>query len=330
MDQDWSGVALEALATSLIGMTFLALLVAPANARDIILPWQETVQLEHKDRTARLKRLADKSLRASPRFYEERVPQSELPSSFRTNIPVLRVVFPQRVFFDTDQSDLRHEAEAVIDVVAEALRREASDTAVFIAGHTDDRGDDAYNYALSVRRAESVARALDRRGVRQASIWRVGFGEAIPLVPNSTDDAMARNRRVEFLFGRKAEAVGVWLSKQEAVVCASALAEQREECLKAFARLPRVEAAPVVTGSISRTLVQPPQSGAAVAVPTIESPRLVVVGPPVPPVSVGPEPLARTAVVVVPQERTVVTIAKDEPVIIDLRERRILVERLER
>lgn len=321
---------LKRSAAPLFGLLFPVLHGAPAGAKDIVLSWQETVQLEHRDRAARLRRLADRSLRASPRFYEERVGQAELPAGFRTDIPVLRVVFPQRVFFDTDRSDLRGEAEAVIDVVAEALRREASDTAVFIAGHTDDRGDDAYNYALSVRRAESVARALDRRGVRQASIWRVGFGEAIPLVPNTSDEAMGRNRRVEFLFGRKAEAVGVWLSKQEAVVCADALARQREDCLKAFARLPRVEAAPVVTGTIPRTLVRPPQADSAATTPTIESPALVAVGPPVPPVPVGPEPLGRTAVAAPPPEKVVVTIARDEPVIIDLREKRILVERLER
>jgi outer membrane protein OmpA-like peptidoglycan-associated protein len=307
-----------------------ALLPTGGAARDMVLSWQETVQIEHRDRTERLRRLSDQALAASPRFFEERVSRGELPATFGTDIPVLRVVFPQRVFFDTDAFAVRAEAQAVIDVVAAALRREASDTAVFIAGHTDDRGSDAYNYALSVKRADSVAQALAARGVRQASVWRVGFGEAIPVVPNTSDTAMGRNRRVEFLFGRKAEAVGVWLAKQETRVCAGAGESQRAECLRAFAALPRVEAAPVRTGREARTLVRPPPSDAVPVLPTIETKNLVAVGPPVPPALVAPERIAPALVPAPPIDRTVVTITRDEPVIIDLREKRVLVERLER
>ncbi|WP_162243294.1 OmpA family protein [Methylobacterium sp. Leaf399] len=309
-----------------------ALLLVPASgaARDVILSWQDTVLLEHQDRTARLRRLSDATLNASPRFFESRVPRRELPASFNTDIPVLRVVFGQQVFFDTDRAELRPEAEAVIDVVAEALRREASDTAVFISGHTDSRGGDAYNFDLSVRRAETVAQALKRRGVRQATIWRIGFGEAVPLVPNTSDEAMTRNRRVEFLFGRKPEAVGAWLAKQEALVCAGAEPRQRAACLRSFALLPRVEAAPVTSSLPERRTVAIAPADVALALPTIQDSDLVSI---VPPARVAVTPEGATPAVVArppPPERTVVTITRDDPIVIDLREQRVLVPRPDR
>lgn len=312
----------------------------PAAGKDRILTWQETVRLEHEDRTNRLQALAERRLRASPRFYEAVIGRAELPADFRTDIPILRVVFDQRVFFDTDRDAIRPEAEAVIAVVAEALRREASDTAVFIAGHTDSRGGDGYNYGLSVRRAESVARALGRHGVRQAHIWRIGFGEAVPLVPNTSDENLARNRRVEFIFGRKPDAVARWLAKQEALVCAGAGPAERAECLRAFAVLPPVEAVPVDLSGPGRSLVEPPATGALPVVPEAVARTLVPVAPapPVPVPTPAPareavQPPAEPAPVTVapaPPARTVVTIRPDEPVLIDLRQKRVLVERLDR
>lgn len=186
------------------------LLSAPVSAagQDRILSWPETVQIEHEDRLTRLRSLAMRSLGTVPRIDTYRIDRSALPRSIPVDIPISRWVFDQRVFFDTDSDVLRPEGQAVIEVVAEVLRGEAADTAVFVAGHTDSRADDGYNYALSVRRARSVALALHARRVRQAQIWQVGFGEAIPLAPNTSEAGMARNRRVEFLFGRRPSASG--------------------------------------------------------------------------------------------------------------------------
>ena len=111
--------------------------------------------------------------------------------SLPVDVPLLRVVFPERVFFDTAQWNLRPDAISVIDVVAESLRREPPDVAVFVAGHADSRGSRAYNFDLSLKRANAVSEALVRRGVGQAAIWRIGFGEAVPLRSNATTAGMA-------------------------------------------------------------------------------------------------------------------------------------------
>ena len=64
-----------------------------------------------------------------------------------------------------------------------------------VAGHTDSRGSDAYNQALSEARARAVADVA--RSVGAVVDSETGFGETQPVSSNATDEGMARNRRVE-------------------------------------------------------------------------------------------------------------------------------------
>lgn len=166
-----------------------------------------------------------------PRFYEGVVPASRLPSSFGTDLPVLRVVFPDRTFFDTGRYVLRPEARRVAAIIAESLRREPPDVAMFVAGHADSRGSDEMNEILSINRANAVARNIFRQGVNLSSIWRIGFGEDMPLYSGSSDADFARNRRVEFLFSAKPEAVGIWLADQQfGELCQASNAAEAAAC----------------------------------------------------------------------------------------------------
>lgn len=142
----------------------------------------------------------------------------------------MRVVFEERVFFDTGNAAVRKDAEPVMNIVSDAMRKEVGDTVLFIAGHTDSRGGDAYNLDLSVKRAESVAQALAIRGVGKAKLWKVGFGKAVPLRPNTTDQNMAVNRRVEFILADKSEAVAAWLSHQPKYLCSDPNGQTLEVC----------------------------------------------------------------------------------------------------
>lgn len=66
-----------------------------------------------------------------------------------------------------------------------------------IEGHTDNRGSERANIALSERRARAVAEVARQAGARIYSAR--GFGESRPVASNATADGMARNRRVEIL-----------------------------------------------------------------------------------------------------------------------------------
>ena len=81
--------------------------------------------------------------------------------------------------------------------VATIIRAYPNGTAA-LEGHTDSKGDDAYNQRLSERRAESVRRWLaEKERVDGAKLTARGFGESRPVASNDTDAGRQKNRRVE-------------------------------------------------------------------------------------------------------------------------------------
>jgi outer membrane protein OmpA-like peptidoglycan-associated protein len=69
---------------------------------------------------------------------------------------------------------------------------------VRIEGHTDSRGDDAFNLDLSQRRTEAVRTYLINKGVEANRLEAKGYGETKPLVTGNNEAAWAKNRRVDF------------------------------------------------------------------------------------------------------------------------------------
>ena len=67
-----------------------------------------------------------------------------------------------------------------------------------IEGHTDNAGSRAYNLELSQRRADAVKNFLAAKGIEPVRIETVGLGSTQPIVPNTTHENRALNRRVEF------------------------------------------------------------------------------------------------------------------------------------
>ena len=144
------------------------------------------------------------------KFFTYNVDKKEL-QGFKSDMPILRVVYEERVFFDTDKADLRQEALPVVKSIANTLRQQKQKIALFVAGHTDARGSEDYNQKLSIRRAEAVGTAIRREGSGSALIWRVGFGKSIPIRPNNSERNMGLNRRVEFLVASQAEVITAWI-----------------------------------------------------------------------------------------------------------------------
>ncbi len=71
-------------------------------------------------------------------------------------------------------------------------------TYIFVEGHCDERGADAYNLSLGARRANAVRNLLIENGVNSDNIFTVSYGRERPLNPNHNEDAWAMNRRAEF------------------------------------------------------------------------------------------------------------------------------------
>jgi outer membrane protein OmpA-like peptidoglycan-associated protein len=108
----------------------------------------------------------------------------------------LMVAFPGDVLFDTGSSSLAPGAYSRLDQLAASLTR-YPDTDVIVRGHTDGAGSETFNQTLSEQRADSVRRYLIGKGVAQARVTSVGFGESMPLATNSTPEGRQQNRRVE-------------------------------------------------------------------------------------------------------------------------------------
>ncbi|HVV84170.1 MAG TPA: OmpA family protein [Kofleriaceae bacterium] len=102
------------------------------------------------------------------------------------------------VYFKTSKAVIETRSFPLLDAVAGIIRNHPELPKITIEGHTDDRGNDAYNLDLSQRRAESVRRYLITQGIAGERLDAVGYGETRPIVPNDSNAHRSANRRVEF------------------------------------------------------------------------------------------------------------------------------------
>jgi outer membrane protein OmpA-like peptidoglycan-associated protein len=165
----------------------------------------QTISLEASDRIARFRRLAEMMGATPPQVDELFAPAGTVPGVL-TPVPVVRLVFEERVFFDFNQAALRSDAMPAIEIVAANMKRDVPDAALTILGHTDAVGSDAYNVSLSQRRASTVLGHMIRRGLNPNQLSTVAIGKAQPIASNSTEEGRAQNRRVEFLISGSEEA----------------------------------------------------------------------------------------------------------------------------
>ncbi|KGM50685.1 hypothetical protein N792_03855, partial [Lysobacter concretionis Ko07 = DSM 16239] len=107
------------------------------------------------------------------------------------------------VNFDFDKSTLRPDAVSILSEATQILQR-YPELKVEVAGHTDSKGTDAYNQALSERRATAVYNYLTSNGVDASRlVGPNGYGESRPIAPNTNPDGSdnpegrALNRRTE-------------------------------------------------------------------------------------------------------------------------------------
>ncbi|MDQ6652660.1 MAG: OmpA family protein [Acidobacteriota bacterium] len=117
----------------------------------------------------------------------------------------IRIDLAADVLFDFDKADLRPAAQQTLHQAADIIRQKAKGT-VRIEGHTDSKGNDAYNQKLSERRAASVkAWFTDKEGLGKVQFATQGFGAKKPVAsntkPDGSDDPEGRqkNRRVEIV-----------------------------------------------------------------------------------------------------------------------------------
>jgi outer membrane protein OmpA-like peptidoglycan-associated protein len=102
------------------------------------------------------------------------------------------------VLFGSGKSELLPGAQTSLGQIADAIK-EQSDKKIVIEGHTDSRGVDASNVALSKSRADSVGSFLISHGVPPDRVTTAGLGSSRPVADNATPEGRANNRRVEIV-----------------------------------------------------------------------------------------------------------------------------------
>ena len=99
------------------------------------------------------------------------------------------------VTFVTDSSEITPQGRLVLDSLVSGLARRAG-TKLEIRGHTDSVGSEAYNLALSQRRADSVKAYLVSKGLNADDLSTIGLGEMQHIATNDTAEGREQNRRV--------------------------------------------------------------------------------------------------------------------------------------
>ena len=99
-----------------------------------------------------------------------------------------------RVFFDTDQTDLSPTAQATLDKQA-AWLNQYNHYAFTIEGHADERGTREYNFALGARRAQAVHDYLAAKGVGASRMKTISYGKERPVATCDDISCWSQNRR---------------------------------------------------------------------------------------------------------------------------------------
>jgi outer membrane protein OmpA-like peptidoglycan-associated protein len=150
---------------------------------------------------------------ALARFTQRVVPRADGPTLLRGEIietfsnqtrSIRRPRLDLPIQFETDSTRLSELARRDLDEFGIALSSsELVAERFFIGGHTDDVGEEEYNFDLSQRRAERVRDYLvEEHGVSSERLLARAYGETDPLERDTTDEARKVNRRVEFSLAR--------------------------------------------------------------------------------------------------------------------------------
>lgn len=135
--------------------------------------------------------------RVDVRYDEALDPLAALPTPEECAAAVAAVLARQKITFTPGSAEIDASAGTVMDALAAALA-DCPGIRMEIAGHTDSQGSEGGNKALSQARAEAVLLSLQGRQVDVSGLTATGYGEAVPIADNETEEGREANRRIEF------------------------------------------------------------------------------------------------------------------------------------
>ena len=150
-----------------------------------------------RDEAARARAEADR-IRAEAQAELDRLEKAlgKIADTRRTALGLVMNLGEDTIKFDFDKADLKPEDKELLSRIAGILLT-SQDYTIAINGHTDDVGSDEYNEGLSERRAAAVRDYLVEANISEEILSVQGWGKKQPLVRGTSDEARAKNRRVE-------------------------------------------------------------------------------------------------------------------------------------
>ena len=121
------------------------------------------------------------------------------PDRGRVVVTDTKIEILDKVYFEYNKAVIKSESFPILDAVAATLEGNPDIQLIEVQGHTDERGNDAYNLELSDKRAKAVVKYLADKGIAADRLQGQGYGETQPIERKSNEAAWAKNRRVEFL-----------------------------------------------------------------------------------------------------------------------------------
>jgi len=100
-----------------------------------------------------------------------------------------------RVWFDTDSTELTAQSRATLDKQAQWLNTYSQYSQFTVEGHADERGTREYNLALGARRAQAVRDYLASRGVAANRMHTISYGKERPVALCDDISCWSQNRR---------------------------------------------------------------------------------------------------------------------------------------
>jgi len=106
-----------------------------------------------------------------------------------------------RVFFETDSTELTPQSRATLDKQAQWLTTYSNYSQFTIEGHADERGTREYNIALGARRAQAVRDYLASRGIQVQRMRTISYGKERPVAVCNDISCWSQNRRAVTVLG---------------------------------------------------------------------------------------------------------------------------------
>ena len=139
-----------------------------------------------------------------PETYNGTDDEDGCPDRGRVVVTDTAIEILDMVYFEFNKAIIKPQSYPILDAVAATLQGNPSIQLIEVQGHTDERGDDAYNLDLSDKRAHAVEKYLADKGVDPKRLTAQGYGETQPIDRRSNEAAWAKNRRVAFLILKRA------------------------------------------------------------------------------------------------------------------------------